>query len=189
MKINLCLLPSKLHGYIIYKKRPDGFKYVWTALKRAAGFKSVPNIYIHVHVHVHCIKVLCVHDEQVYLVCTGRCGETVSLGAGEVSDVRQTRGNAASVSPNLREDQEDGCHQLQGHVGSGGNINEATSTATLLCCIIDMNTCTCTCTYHVHVHAIVAQVYYLYNVCTCIHVHVRHIVCTHVHACMYSTCT
>ena len=25
-------------------KRPDGFKYVWTALKRAAGFKSVPNI-------------------------------------------------------------------------------------------------------------------------------------------------
>ena len=52
-----------MHGYIIlYKKRPDGFKYVWTALKRAAGFKSVPNIYI--HVHVHCIKVLCVHDEQ-----------------------------------------------------------------------------------------------------------------------------
>ena len=27
--------------------RPDGCKYVWTALKRAAGFKSVPNIYTH----------------------------------------------------------------------------------------------------------------------------------------------
>ena len=26
----------------------DGFKYVWTALKRALGFKSIPNIYIRI---------------------------------------------------------------------------------------------------------------------------------------------